>query len=329
MAFSEADIPDLTGKIAIVTAEGGNSGIGKQTVAVLAAKGAKVYLGARSHDKYIEAVADIHASYPSTKASRIEFLETDLASAAGAKSSAERFKSKEKHLHLLYNNAGVMGTPQGMLSSDGYEYARVPSTQPHSEPAANMSILKQWAVNVFGPFVFTYHLLPVVLSTVEISPPGSVRIVNTSSDGAKQAPKSGIPLDDKTVGSSAGRFERYGISKIGVILLTRQFAQRYPAILSFAPHPGPVQSNLTRELGIPWPIMWILNRVVFKPVQYGALTQLFAGTASQLGEKHNGSYLVPLAKLETRLPHLQCYDDDVGAKVWEWNVAAMKAAGAD
>ncbi|KAI0413574.1 NAD(P)-binding protein [Xylaria grammica] len=307
MAFSEADIPDLTGKIAIVT--GGNSGIGKQTVAVLAAKGAKVYLGARSHDKYIEAVADIHASYPSTKASHIEFLETDLASAAGAKSSAERFKSKEKHLHLLYNNAGVMGTPQGMLSSDGYEY--------------------QWAVNVFGPFVFTYHLLPVVLSTVEISPPGSVRIVNTSSDGAKQAPKSGIPLDDKTVGSSAGRFERYGISKIGVILLTRQFAQRYPAILSFAPHPGPVQSNLTRELGIPWPIMWILNRVVFKPVQYGALTQLFAGTASQLGEKHSGSYLVPLAKLETRLPHLQCYDDDVGAKVWEWNVAAMKAAGAD
>ncbi|KAI1348741.1 NAD(P)-binding protein [Xylaria sp. FL0043] len=291
MVFSEADIPDLTGKVVIVT--GGNSGIGKQTVAVLATKGAKVYLGAHSHGKYTEAVKDIHTSYPSTKTSLIEFLEVDLASAASAKASVERFKAKEDHLHILYNNAG------------------------------------QWAVNVFGTFVFTYQLLPVLLSTAETSPPGSVRIINTSSDGAKQAPKSGIPLDDKTVGSSAGRFQRYGQSKIGVILLTRQLAKRYPAIVSLAPHPGPVRSNLTRELGIPGPLMWILNRVVYKPVQYGALTQLFAGTTPNIGKTSNGSYLVPLAKFESRLPHPQCYDDDFGTKVWEWNMSAMKAAGAD
>ncbi|KAI1124921.1 NAD(P)-binding protein [Nemania abortiva] len=307
MVFSEADIPDLTGNVAIVT--GGNSGIGKQTVAVLAAKGAKVYLGARSRDKYIEALHDIHATHPLTKASEIEYLEVDLASAAGAKASAERFKSREENLHLLYNNAGVLGTPQGMLSSDGYEY--------------------QWAVNVFGTFVFTYHLIPVLLHTTETSSPGSVRIVNTSSDGAKQAPKAGIPLDDKTVGSSASRFQRYGHSKIGIILLTRQLAKRYPDILSLAPHPGPVQSNLTRELGIPKPMMWILNRVVYKPVQYGALTQLFAGTTLSLSGEHNGSYLVPLAKFETQLPHPQCHDDDFGTRVWEWNMTAMKAAGAD
>ncbi|KAI0102584.1 NAD(P)-binding protein [Nemania sp. FL0031] len=307
MVFSEKDIPDLTGKVAIVT--GGNSGIGKQTVAVLASKGAKVYLGARSHDKYVEALHDIHISYPPTESSDIEFLEVDLASAASVKASAEMFKSKEEHLHLLYNNAGVLGTPQGILSSDGYEY--------------------QWAVNVFGTFVFTYHLIPVLQHTAEASSPGSVRIVNTSSDGAKQAPKSGIPLDDKTVGSSAGRFQRYGNSKIGIILLTRQFARRYPTIMSLAPHPGPVQSNLTRELGVPRPIMWILNRVVYKPVQYGALTQLFAGTTPNLSAEYNGSYLVPLAKFETRLPHPQCYDDGAGAKVWEWSLTAMKSAGAD
>ncbi|KAI8944461.1 NAD(P)-binding protein [Xylaria longipes] len=307
MAFSEADIPELTGKTAIVT--GGNSGIGKQTVAVLAAKGAKVYLGARSRDKYITALGDIHVAYPSTKDSQIMFLEVDLSSAISARASAERFKSEEDHLHLLYNNAGVLGTPQGMLSSDGYEY--------------------QWAVNVVGTFIFTHHLIPVLLRTVKTSSPHSVRIVNTSSDGAKQAPKSGIPLDNKTVGSSASRFQRYGHSKIGIVLLTRQLAKRYPAILSLAPHPGPVQSNLTRELGIPRPVIWILNRVVYKPVQYGALTQLFAGTTPGVTEGNNGSYLVPLAKFEAQLPHPQCYDDDFGAKVWEWNMAAMKAAGAD
>ncbi|KAI0184914.1 NAD(P)-binding protein [Xylaria flabelliformis] len=286
---------------------GGNSGIGKQTVAVLAAKGAKVYLGARSHDKYITALGDIHASHPPTKNSNIIFLEVDLSSAASAKASAGRFKLKEERLDLLYNNAGVLGTPQEMLSIDGYEY--------------------QWAVNVFGTFVFTYYLIPVLLRTVEVRRPYSVRIINTSSDGAKQACKSGIPLEDKTVGSSATRFQRYGNSKIGTILLTRQLAIRYPTILSLAPHPGPVQSNLTRELGIPRPIMWVLNRVVYRPVQHGALTQLFSGTAPSLTESNNGSYLVPLAKFETRLPHPQCYDDDFGSKVWEWNMEAMKAAG--
>ncbi|KAH8653623.1 NAD(P)-binding protein [Xylariales sp. PMI_506] len=307
MPFSETDIPDLTGRIAIVT--GGNSGIGKQTVAVLASKGAKVYLGARSFDKYTEALSDIHSSHPLTKNSNIEFLHVDLSSGTDAKKSAQNFKAKEEHLHLLYNNAGIMGTQQGKLSNDGYEY--------------------QWAVNVFGTFVFTYHLLPLLLCTAEISPPRSVRIINTSSDGAKQAPKSGIPLDDETVGSSATRFQCYGHSKIGVILLTRQLAKRYPTIVSLAPHPGPVQSNLTRELGIPRPVMWVLNRTVFKPVQYGALTQLFAGTSPHVTEDDNGSYLVPLAKFETQLPHSQCSEDDFGTRVWNWNLVAMKAAGAD
>ncbi|TRX88834.1 hypothetical protein FHL15_010293 [Xylaria flabelliformis] len=91
IGFSKTNIPYLTSKTAIVTSS--NSWIGKQTVAVLAAKGAKVYLGARSHDKYITALGDIHASNPPTKNSNVVFLEVDLSSAASAKASAERFKS--------------------------------------------------------------------------------------------------------------------------------------------------------------------------------------------------------------------------------------------
>ncbi|KAJ3992094.1 NAD(P)-binding protein [Lentinula boryana] len=307
MSFSESDIPDLHDKVAVVT--GGNSGIGKQTVAVLATKGAKVYLAARTKEKYEQAINEIHASHPAAVDAQILFLQLDLSTAAGAKAAAEEFKAKESALHILYNNAGVMGTPKGKLSSDGYEY--------------------QWAVNAFGPFVFTYHLLPVLEQTAENAPFGAARIINTASDGAKQAPKSGIPLDDPTVGSSATRFECYGHSKLGIILITRQLAERYPNILSLAPHPGPVRSDLTRELGIPRPVMWILNRVVFKPVQYGALTQLYAGTTTTIDHSKNGSYLIPLAKLEKKLPHSQCYDDQFGKKVWDWNMEAMKKAGCD
>ncbi|KAH7878932.1 uncharacterized protein C8R40DRAFT_1158869 [Lentinula edodes] len=300
MSFSISDIPDPHGKVVIVT--GGNSGIGKETVTVLASKGARVYLAARTKEKYEQAMNEIYTSHPATVNGEILFLHLDLSTANGAKAAAEDFKSKESVLHVLYNNAGVMGTPKGKISSDGYEY--------------------QWAVNVFGPFVFTYwHLLSVLERTAENAPCGTARIINIASDGAKQAPKRGIPLDDPTVGFNATRFECYGNSKLGTILIARQLAQRYPNILSLAPHPGPVQSSLTRELGIPRPIMWILNHVVFKP--------LYAGTAATIDSSHNGSFLVPLAKFEDKLPHTQCYDDEFGKRVWDWNVEAMKKAGAD
>lgn len=91
MTFSENDIPDLSGKTIIVT--GGNSGIGKQTVAVLATKGAKVYLAARSEDKYKKALEEIRASHPDSTKGQIEFLQLDLSTAKGAKAAAESFKT--------------------------------------------------------------------------------------------------------------------------------------------------------------------------------------------------------------------------------------------
>lgn len=150
-----------------------------------------------------------------------------------------------------------MGTPKGQKSSDGYEFVSPPSTT--SPTSCTDVTIQQWAVNVLGPFVFTYHLLPLLQSTAAASPPNTVRIVNTSSDGAKQAPKTGIPLDEPEVGTSATPFQCYGHSKLGNLLLTRQLAERYPEIVSLAPHPGPVQSELIRELGIPGPVKWILN----------------------------------------------------------------------
>ena len=91
MPFSEKDIPDLSGKTIIIT--GGNSGIGKQTVAVLATKGAKVYLAARSEAKYKQAVEEIRASHPDSNKGRIEYLQLDLSTAQGAKAAAETFKT--------------------------------------------------------------------------------------------------------------------------------------------------------------------------------------------------------------------------------------------
>jgi len=201
-----------------------------------------------------------------------------------------------------------MATPKGSKSRDGYEL--------------------QWATNVFGPFVFTYHLLPILEATAASSPSGTVRIINTTSRGAGLAPKTGIPLTDPTVGAESNPYVCYGHSKLGNILITRQLAKRYPQILSFAPHPGAVQTEIIRELGIPRPVRWILNRIALQPVQHGALTQLYAGTSPAIDASKNGSYIIPLAKIEDKLPHMQASDDVFGERVWDWNLHAMQKAGA-
>ena len=127
--FSELDIPNLRGKIALVTGryscglaernfvtaqdlinskEGGNSGIGKQTVVVLAAKGAKIYLGARSHVKYEQALQDMKVSHPEVDLSLINFLQLDLSSALSAKSAAEDYKSSVNSPVVSRSKAGKL-----------------------------------------------------------------------------------------------------------------------------------------------------------------------------------------------------------------------------
>jgi NAD(P)-dependent dehydrogenase (short-subunit alcohol dehydrogenase family) len=289
MPFSEDDIPSLEDKVIIVT--GGN----------------RVYIAARSYDKYQKALEEIHISHPDSTNGQIEFLKLDLSTATSALAAANDFKAKESTLHVLYNNAGIMSTPKGSKSFDGYEL--------------------QWATNVFGPFIFTYHLLPLLEFTAASSPPGTVRIINTTSGAAGVAPKTGIPLTDPTVGVGSGPLTCYGHSKLGNILITRQLAKRYPQILSLAPHPGVVRTDMIHDVGIPGPIKWLLNIFLFKPVQFGALTQLYAGTSPVIDASKNGSYLVPLAKIESKMPHTLASDDAFGEKVWDWNLNAMKKAG--
>ncbi|KAF8659670.1 hypothetical protein AX16_001811, partial [Volvariella volvacea WC 439] len=113
--FSVDDIPDLTGKVVIVT--GGNTGIGKETVKALLAHNAKVYLAARSQEKASQAIKDL---LQETGKEAI-FLKLDLSDLKSIKRSAEEFQSKEKELHILFNNAGVMFPPVSEITTDGYD----------------------------------------------------------------------------------------------------------------------------------------------------------------------------------------------------------------
>jgi NAD(P)-dependent dehydrogenase (short-subunit alcohol dehydrogenase family) len=85
-------------------------------------------------------------------------------------------------------------------------------------------------VNYVSHFLLTQLLLPALLFTAPTSPPGTVRVVNVSSDRhAKLAPKQGIVFDDINL-KSASTWTRYGQSKFANVLHAKGPARRYGAL---------------------------------------------------------------------------------------------------
>lgn len=135
-SFTPKSLPDLSGRIYLVT--GGNAGIGYETVTHLAAKGAKVYIGARSKIKGSTAIDLIKKTLPDADISLLHLDNMDLSSVVAA---AKEFSRKETKLHGLVNNAGIMALPFEE-SRDGWE--------------------SQWQTNYISHWLLTHHLLPTL-----------------------------------------------------------------------------------------------------------------------------------------------------------------------
>lgn len=102
-------VPDLSGKIVLVT--GAGRGIGAEVVRVLAANGAKVFAGL--FDKH----ADTHEPLPGS----VIRLSLDVTSQAQVDAAVERVRSEAGGLDVLINNAGTIepiGHLTGLSSDD-------------------------------------------------------------------------------------------------------------------------------------------------------------------------------------------------------------------
>ena len=104
--WTEADIPDQTGRTVLVT--GANSGLGLRTAQVLAARGAHVIMGCRSAERGEAARLQVGGS--------AEVLELDLADLGSVRAAAEKVEA----LDVLINNAVIMAVPYG-TTADGFE----------------------------------------------------------------------------------------------------------------------------------------------------------------------------------------------------------------
>ncbi|KAJ6496056.1 NAD(P)-binding protein [Mycena sanguinolenta] len=235
--FSVDDIPDLSGKVIIVT--GANVGIGKETVKALLQHNAKVYLAARSEEKAKEAIADLK----SQTGKEAIFLRLDLADLHSVKRAAEEFTKKENRLHVLFNNGGLMGPPIEQLTAQGYDLT--------------------FGTNVLGHFYFTKLLLPTLLATT--APGQPARVINTSSSASEMQ---GGDIDYNTLKDSparkkAGVEKLYYQSKFGNVAFSNELFRQYgdQGIVSVALNPGNLKSGLQRHLTGLTKNPWFIQRL--------------------------------------------------------------------
>ncbi|EJT98033.1 NADP-binding protein [Dacryopinax primogenitus] len=283
------DIPDLTGRVALVT--GANSGMGYQTALQLASHGAKVWLTTRSEAKALDTVRRMEEADPGLKGSgRLNWLVLELSSVAGTKAAAEEFLTKEERLDILVNNAAQLAS-DFRITSEG--------------------LSDIFAADHVSPFAFTTTLLPLLEKTAKL--PGSdVRVITVASSQHFKAPTTNAfltPADfrdpcgpEARLNSNSQRLVRYAQAKLANILFAKELQKRWDAAgvpaLSISLHPGDVATEGAERMvrsfggGLIWPLV---TPFIMTSLQ-GATTGLFAATSPEVlkeKDKYKGQYLVP------------------------------------
>lgn len=261
--WSTQNIPDQTGKVAIVT--GGNTGLGYQTVLELANAGAEVVLTARNSQKANAAVKKIKALSPTAK---VSFYLLDLSSLEAISNFAQKIADNYNAIDLLINNAGVAAPNKRLSTTDGFEL--------------------QFGVNFLGHFALTAHLLPLLKNS------SAPRVVTLSSIVHKQGK---INFDDLMSTKNYSPFYSYSQSKLANLIFAQQLQRRSQennwGLLSLASHPGMARTELTKSR--PGQTVLWFNRVFdfMAPLfsgtaQSGTLPSLFAATSPNV--KPSGYY---------------------------------------
>jgi NAD(P)-dependent dehydrogenase (short-subunit alcohol dehydrogenase family) len=216
MKWTEDDIADQSGRIALVT--GANSGLGYETARALAAHGAHVVLACRNPDRAADAQERIADAAPG---SSTEILLTDMADLDSIAGSAAQFAAAHRRLDILVNNAGVMATPEGQ-TAQGFE--------------------TQFGVNHLGHFSLTAALMPRLLDAGD-----GARVVSLSSNGHKMGK---MDFDDLMGRKKYRPWRAYFQSKLSNLLFTRELQRRFGAsgvsAIAVAAHPGGARTELGR-----------------------------------------------------------------------------------
>ena len=253
LEWTAANIPDQTGKFAIVT---GTGGLGYESALELASRGAEVVLAGRDREKGAQSVARIRAEVPDAQ---IGFEVLDLANLASIAAFAQRMKAAHSKLDILVNNAGVMAPAQRRTTSDGFEL--------------------QFGTNHLGHFALTAQLLPLLRASERAR-------VTTVSSGMHHIGR--INFADLQSESRYSPTAAYGQSKLANLMFAFELQRKSDAnrwgLLSNAAHPGYALTQLIPNgpgtKGLNYQFSRLLALVLAQSPAEGALPILFAATST-------------------------------------------------
>jgi NAD(P)-dependent dehydrogenase (short-subunit alcohol dehydrogenase family) len=257
-----ATVPDLSGRLAVVT--GANSGLGFGLARRLAAAGADVVMAIRNQAKGEAAIEEIRATAP---AANLTIKPLDLSALSSVAALAGQLNTEGRPIDILINNAGVMTPPKRDTTADGFEL--------------------QFGSNDLGHFALTAHLLPLLRAA------GTSRVVSLSSIAARQGR---IHFDDLQFEKSYAPMAAYGQSKLAVLMFARELDRRSRearwGIVSTAAHPGLTKTNLqisgpSHGRSAPslmerlYKLSWRLTPFLWQEIDEGILPALYAAVAPQ------------------------------------------------
>ncbi len=286
MSWTEKDLPDLTGKTAVVT--GANSGIGFHTAKHLAGHGATVVLACRNTAAADEAAARIKGD--------TEVAELDLASLESVRRFAE---GVDRPVDLLVNNAGVMTPPRYRETADGFEL--------------------QYGTNHLGHVALTARLLPRLL---EAQGPRVVAVSSVAHHAGNESVLEGNPEATYSPQEAYGNTKLANL--LFARELQRRASAAGSRLTATAAHPGVAATNLVASrdgLGAIPPIRWtapIWTKVVFQSALAGARPVMYAATDAEPGSFTGSTWLgewrgpVGAARLSRFAS-----DDALAEKLWD------------
>jgi NAD(P)-dependent dehydrogenase (short-subunit alcohol dehydrogenase family) len=297
--FTTDDIPDQTGKLAIVT--GANSGTGYETALELARKGAEVVIAARNPGKGEDALRRIRRAVPTAQ---VRFEALDLADQASVAAFADRMLATGRPIDILVNNAGVMALPTREVTGDGFEM--------------------QLATNYLGHFALTAWLRPLLTA-------GRARVVQLSSIAHRRGR---IRLDDLNHATGYRAWPVYAQSKLAMLMFGLELDRRSAAngwgLTSVVAHPGYARTGLIANGPlVRSPFQRAVMAVIFRPMieplishsaAAGALPILMAATEPSV---QGGAYLGATQMTELKGPpgparaEPQALDTAAAARLWE------------
>jgi retinol dehydrogenase-14 len=283
-----AEFDSMRGKVCVVT--GATSGIGRDTAAALAARGATVLLTGRNAARAHAILAEIEAAKGSGPA---YFIPADFSSQASVRQLAEQIRALYPRIDVLINNAGA-AFAERRLTVDGLE--------------------ETFAVNHLAPFLLTQLLRPTLVDSAP------ARIVTVSSE-AHRGLKS-LDFDNLQGEKRFTPVRAYSLSKLANVLFTYELARRLEGsgVTATCMHPGVVRTGI-------WDVSRGILRAIVTVAKPFMLSSARASTAlvklaCDPGLAHiSGRYFVK-AKETPSSPI--SYDEALAARLWTTSEALLR-----